>query len=94
MELTRVKPFGKRRKTYFYAVAGTVLAAHVVVGAIIHVMPPELEEAPPITGVEMQIVDHFLPDDVVESSAVRMVEDAVREKVELPVFEPVWEPIR
>lgn len=90
MTLTRLKPFGARRKTYFYGVAGFVLAAHVVVGAIIRVMPPDFIEPGTIIPVEVQIVDHLLPDDVVESSAVRMVEEAPEE--EPPVFVPVWEP--
>ena len=92
MTLTRLKPFGARRKTYFYGVAGFVLAAHVVVGAIFHVMPPEFDEPGTIVPVEVQIVDHLLPDEVVESSAVRMVEESVPEEEEDPVFVPVWEP--
>jgi len=92
MTLTRLKPFGARRKTYFYGVAGFVLAAHVVVGAIFHVMPPEFDEPGTIVPVEVQIIDHLLPDDVVESSAVRMVEDPAPEEEEAPVFVPVWEP--
>lgn len=91
MELTQVKPFGRRRKTYFYGVAGTVLAAHVVVGAIIHVMPPELEEPAIGVGIEMNLVDRLLPESAVESSAVKMIEDAVGQDLELPIFEPVWE---
>ena len=90
MPLTPVKPFGVKRKTYFYGVAGSVLAAHVVVGAIVRVMPPEPEEPAEGLGVEMQIIERLVPDTVVESSAVRMLErDADEEHVELPVFDPV-----
>ena len=93
MTLTRLKPFGARRKTYFYGVAGFVLAAHVVVGAIFRVMPPDFVEPGTIVPVEVQIIDHLLPDEVIESSAVRMVEDAPPpEEEEPPVFVPVWEP--
>lgn len=96
MELMRMRPFGKRKKTYFYAVAGFVLAAHVVVGKIFHVMPPEFDEPGTIIPVEVQFVDHLLPDDVVESSAVRMVDDPVdleglEEEELLPIFPPLWE---
>ncbi|MGI9242858.1 MAG: TonB family protein [Verrucomicrobiales bacterium] len=92
MTLTKLKPFGARRKTYFYGVAGFVLAGHVVVGAIFHVMPPEFDEPGTIVPVEVQIVDHLLPDEVVESSAVRIVEESAPEEEEAPVFVPVWEP--
>ncbi|MFT5104870.1 MAG: hypothetical protein ACI9UA_000488 [Pseudoalteromonas tetraodonis] len=75
MTLTRLRPFGQRRKTYFYGVAGFVLAAHVVVGGIIYVMPPALDEiAPPAVGVEMQIVEHLLADDAIETGEVELIE--------------------
>ena len=90
--MTRLRPFGARRKTYFYGVAGFVLAAHVVVGAIFHVMPPEDDGAGTIVPVEVQIVDHLIPDEVVESSAVKMIEEPEpEEEEELPIFTPVWE---
>ena len=92
MELMRLRPFGARRKTYFYGIASLVLAAHVVVGAIFHVMPPDLESSETIMPMEVQIVDRLLPDEVVESSAVNMVEDVGPEEEEPPpVFAPVWE---
>ena len=91
MELMRLRPFGKRKKTYFYTVASLVLAAHVVVGAIFHVMPPEFDEPGSMIPVEVQMVDQLLPDAVIESSAVQMVEDPVEKEEELPIFVPVWQ---
>ena len=93
--LTELRPFGQRRKTYFYGVVGFVLAAHVVVGGIIYVLPPALDpEVPAVVGVEMQIVDHLISGDAIETGAVDLVEESqVDEVIETnPLnFDPVWE---
>jgi protein TonB len=91
MELMRLRPFGQRKKTYFYGVAAFVLVAHVVVGAILHVMPPEFDEPGHVMSVEVQVIDHLLPDEVIETNAVKMIEEVPLEEEEPPVFTPVWD---
>ena len=76
MTLTRLRPFDQRHRAYFYGVAGFVLAAHVVLGSMIYVMPKEYDGAPPIiASVGIDLID--LPpaaDGLVEADAVELVE--------------------
>ena len=101
MELSRFRPFGKRKKTYFYGVAGFVLAAHVVVGAMIHMTPPELTEGDGEPSLrEINIVEI---GPIPTAQAVIMVQDdsaidEIPQEVFAPTFDgesvsPIQEPI-
>jgi len=88
MEMMRLRPFGQKRKTYFYGVAGFVLAAHVVVGSMIYVMPPELEEAVGDSALgEINVVEF----KSIMTDAVIMIEDTAAVEAEPPeTFESDW----
>ena len=99
--LTRPRPFGRRRKTYFYGVASLVLAAHVVIGGMIYVMPETTAgDAPELAEMGIDLVEFApAPGGEIGARPVDLVEREVRSDqpaepiAETPLdFAPVGEP--